>query len=169
MNKMIDYIVGKYPVKLKRPMFNGLRTTLKGTVLDVGTMGNFSCKRNFSSVRLGNDRRGSMFCGGGKEMRAGDGCSKKVRKNVDGKRSVCFHITFGPITAVLVRRRAMGVGNASAAVGTGKHRSTYMLPHTIPVMRTVTTVAVLSCCLVSEAARLWRSFGCKGGAVRWEG
>lgn len=165
VKKIIAYIIGKYPVKLKRPMFNGLRTTLKTTVLDVGTTGTFRCKSNFGKLGRGNSRRGSIFCGGGKHVRAHAGRSNNVRNKVDGKRSVCFHMTFGPITAMLVRRRAIGVSNMSAALGTQKHRSPYMLPHTMPVIRTVTTVALLSCCLVSEAARLWCSPVRVGGCV----
>lgn len=155
VNNIVDYIVRKYPVKLNRPIFNGLRTTLNGTVLDVGTIGNFRCKRNFDRVRVGNDRRGSVFCHGKRGVTFHAGHSKNVRKNVDGKRSVCFHMTFGPMTAMLVRRPAISVCNGRAVLGTHKHRSPYILPHTIPVIRTVTTVAVLSCCLLGGAARLW--------------
>lgn len=148
VNNVVAYMTRKIPVNLNRPMFKGLRTTLKRTVLAVGTMGNFRCNSNFRTTLCHNSRQGSHFFGSGKRVGAHAGRSNNVRKNVSGKRSVCFHITFGSITAVLVRRRAIGARNRSAVLGTHKHRSPYILPQTIPVIRSVATVALLSFLLV---------------------
>ncbi len=168
VNNVVAKIIERYPVKLNRPSFKGLRTTLKDTVLDVGTIGNFRCKRKFTNMYRQKDRRGSVFATRGKRVAAHAGHDKNVRNNVDGKRSVCFQITFGPITALLVRRRAIAGSNTPAVLGTHKQRSTYILPHTIPVMRTVTTVAVLSFCLRGGTTQLlWRK--CRGTAWGDEG
>lgn len=177
VKNVVAYIVRKYPMKLNRPRFSGLRSRLNTTVLNVGTIGKFRCKRKFTKIATQKDRRGSIFIPGtggvstassttgrrraavGRSITthvaAGDGRDNNVRKKLDGNRSVCFQMTFGPMTALLVRRSAMSLRKGPAGLATHKHRSPYMLPETMPMMRTVTTVIVLSGCLLGGAIELW--------------
>lgn len=145
INKVVRYTMANMGTNFNRPVFRNVRGHLTTTIFKVPTMGNVRFNENFSSTLLHKDRGGSRFVMSSNTIQARAGGRNKVLNNVADNVPVIFHITVGPAPSVNGPRQDMGLRAVRRRrLLVGNERSPYVIPHTMPTIRTMATIAVLS-------------------------
>lgn len=157
-NNIVRYTMAKVPINLNSGVFSAIRDGLSTTLFTVPTIGNIRFKTNFNFTRVLNDRTGSPCRVGGNEITFGSGGGNNILNNVDDNTPLIFSIIIGPAPSVSGRRSDISL---SAVRGrgliVGNERSPYVIPHTIPITRTATTLIILSLVVRSNVGKwlLW--------------
>lgn len=138
------------PTKINGPFFSSIRSILTRVLFSIPTVGKLRFKDNFNVTRVLKSRTGSSCCCSNSRVGAHAGRGNNVLKNVASNVPVVCGITVGPPTSVAGIRRAVGVrSGATTRLSIRNERSPVVMPHTVPMLRTIATVTVLSLLLSS--------------------
>lgn len=153
-NNIVRYHVAKAPTKLNRPIFSGLDTLLTRTLVSVNTIGTIRVNSNVTIASSGNSASGSKFAIGSNRVVGASGRTNKVVKKVDSNDRVVLHTRVGPAPSVDRPRRAMAGSGRPLSLRVRNQRSPIVIPETIIIMRSVTTVALTSTLFIGVDSRV---------------
>lgn len=144
VNKAVRYYMANVSTNCNRPVFRNIRNIVTGTIFNIPTVGNVRFNGNFRLSAVENSRSGSSFRCGSNGIIAAAGGYNNVLNKVAGKVPVVFHTTMGPAPSVSRPREAMGLraGRGTRLI-VRNERSPYVIPETIPIVRTIATITVV--------------------------